>query len=93
MHRDQRYQIVVNERGVAAHVSGQSQIMHRHKNAINADKRQPEMPLAERVVHHAAEHFREPEISGCKHPEDRRHRHHKVKVSHHKVRRVEIHIQ
>src|SRR5579862_1794930 len=67
--------------------------MHRHKNAINADKRQPEMPLAESVVHHAAVHFREPEISGCKHSEDRGHRHHKVKMSHHEVRCMQIDIQ
>src|SRR5580704_15517834 len=93
MHRYQGYQIIVNERGVAAHVSGQSEIMHRHKNAINADERQPEMPLAERVVHHAAEHFRKPEISGCKHPEDRCHRHHEVKMGDHEICAVQIDVQ
>jgi len=55
--------------GVPADVSGQTQIMHRHKNAINADKRQPEMPLAERVRSSCGRTFlgtrRE---RGCKHP-------------------------
>src|SRR5216684_3422304 len=54
---------VVDKRCKAADVTDQAEIMERHKNAVCADKSKPEMQFAKRLIHHAAEHLREPEIS------------------------------
>ena len=47
--------------------------------------RQPEVPLAERLVHHLAEHFREPEVDGDEGAEQDGCGHRQVKVADHEV--------
>src|ERR1700733_3245632 len=67
--------------------------MHRHEDAVDAKKRQPEMPFAQRFAHHAAEHFRKPEIGSGKNTEQRRNCHHEVKVSYDEICRVKISVE
>src|SRR5580700_9136802 len=61
MHRNERLEVVVNERLIAAHVAREAEVMEGHEDAVSTHEAQPEMNLTERVVHHPAEHFREPE--------------------------------
>ena len=44
------------------HLAANADNMHREEDRVNTDETQPEMNLAERFVHEAAEHLREPEI-------------------------------
>ena len=53
--------------GIAARHAGHAEHMHREKRAVEADERQYEMKLTDGIVHHPAEHFREPEWNGSKH--------------------------
>jgi hypothetical protein len=54
--------------------------VHRNKNGVDADKRNPKMKLANAFVQVAAKHFGEPEVRGREHTEDRRDPHHQVEV-------------
>src|SRR5439155_7121086 len=47
----------------AAHLSADTQNVHRKEYAVGADKCEPEMHLAEGVIHQTAEHLRKPEIN------------------------------
>ena len=42
---------------------GNSKQVHWKERSIESDERQCEMPFSNRVVHHAAEHFREPKMN------------------------------
>src|SRR5262245_17903566 len=44
------------------HLAADAKDVHWEKDAIDADEADPEMNLAQRLVHEPAEHFREPEI-------------------------------
>src|SRR5207245_8732868 len=87
---NQRFQVVVRECRVATYVTGQAEIVHREKDAIDADEGEPEVPLAERLVHHAAEHLGEPEVRAGEDAEHRGNRHHEVEVGHNEVGGVQI---
>src|ERR1051325_9034212 len=76
-HRDEhvdRLQVV--QEGVlhrvvdAPHVPADAEDVHRKEGAVEGDERRPEMDLAERLVHHAAEHLRKPVVDGGKNAED-----------------------
>src|SRR5579863_9919369 len=85
MYWDQRLQIVVHKSLVAANIARNSQIVEGHEDAVCADKGKPEVNLAQSLVHHAAEHFREPEVRSAENAENGRNRHHQMEVSHHEV--------
>ena len=70
---------------VTANAARDPDEMHRHEDAVGADEREPEMNFAQRLVHHAAKHFREPEISGGENSEDSGDAHHQVEVRDHVV--------
>src|ERR1043166_9143930 len=55
--------------------------VHRHKDRVDADERDPEVDLSNRFVHEAAKHLREPEVERRKHSENRSHTHHEGEVS------------
>ena len=77
------------QRRIAPRMTLEAQVVHGHEDAVSADESQPEVNLAERLIHHAAGGFREPEIGSRKHPEDRRHAHDHVEVSDHEIAVVE----
>ena len=52
-----------------------------------------EVDLAQRLVHHPPEHFREPVESAGEHAEDGRHAHDHVEMAHHEVGVVEVQVQ
>src|ERR1039457_7726288 len=63
--------------------------MEGHKDAIGADEAEPEMKLAQSLVHHSSSHLGEPEVSTS---EDAKHSgdaHHKVEMADHEVSRME----
>ncbi|MND51374.1 hypothetical protein D3C80_423610 [compost metagenome] len=56
--------------------------MLREEHQVHADEHDPEMQLADRLVIHVAEHFREPVIPGGKDGEDRAERQDVVEMGH-----------
>ena len=75
--------------GVAADAAGSSEEVHRGEDAIHADKREPKVPFAERFVHGAAEHFREPIVDGREDPKDCSDAHDEMKMRDDEVGGVE----
>src|SRR5205807_8547406 len=67
--------------------------MHGHEDSVDTYEGQTEVPLAERFIHHAAEHFREPKIGAGKNPEHGCDGHHKMEVSHNEIRSMQIGVQ
>src|SRR5690349_5519485 len=63
MHADKRLHVIHNECLVAAHISSQSQVVHRHENAVDSDEAAPEVNLPQGFVHHPSPHLWEPEVS------------------------------
>ena len=63
------------------------------KMAVDADEGEPEVHLAQRLVHHPAEHLGEPEVGAGEHAEDRRHAHDQVEVGDHEVGVVEVDVE
>src|SRR2546426_12399259 len=51
------------------------------------------MNLPQPLIHHSAEHFREPIIGGCEDPENRRDAHNQMEMANHKVSIVQRDIQ
>src|ERR1700722_19723308 len=90
---NERRQIVVHKSGVAANVANQTKVMHGHKNAVHAEEGEPEMPFAERFVHHPAEHFGKPEVSPGEDPEKRGHGHNKMEMGDNEVGGVQIGVE
>ena len=74
---------------VAAYAACESDEMHGHEDAIGSHERKPEMNLGQRFAHHAAKHFRKPEISGGENSEDGGHSHDQMKVGDHVISGVE----
>src|SRR5436309_12866347 len=71
VHRLERLQEVVLRRVVdAAHVAADAEDVHREEGPVEADEGEREMDLAERLVHHAAEHLREPVVDRGEGTED-----------------------
>src|SRR5580692_2434791 len=86
MYRDKGLKVIIHEGLVATDIASQSQIMKRHEDGVSADKREPEMNLAQGLVHHAAEHLGKPEVGAGKDAEHRRYSHHHVEMSDHEIR-------
>src|SRR5581483_8680232 len=93
VYRDQRLHEVVNERLIAAHIAGQAQIVERHEDAVGADEAEPEVDLAQGVVHHPAGHLGEPEVSSGEDAEDGCYRHDQVEVTNHEIGRVQQNVE
>ena len=89
MHRNQVHQVIVGESLITADVAGDSQVVEGHEDAVSADEGQPEVDLAQSLVHHAAGHLGEPEEGSAEDAEDGGNRHHQVEVAHHEVGRVQ----
>src|SRR5579862_6434023 len=70
---------------ITSNAARNSHKMHGHENAVGSNKCEPEMKLGQRFAHHAAKHFREPEIRGGKNSEDGCHAHHQMKMRDHVV--------
>src|SRR5580658_4421467 len=51
------------------------------------------MPARHALVHHAAEHFREPVVGGGKNPEDGSHTHDQMKVANDEIGVVQLNIE
>src|SRR4030095_6777457 len=67
--------------------------MHRHKNAVHPDESNPEVNLAQPLIHKPSKHLREPEVSCGEHAEDRRDSHYEMKVTRNDVRVVHREVQ
>ena len=78
------------KRGIAADVAGEAQIVHRHEDAVDADEGEPEMQFAERLVHHAADHLRAPEIRAGEDAEDGGDGHDEVEMGDDEVGGVQV---
>src|SRR5208282_2394392 len=64
--------------------------MHGHENSVDEDETQPEVHFAERLVHHAAPHFREPVVEASKRRKYGGEAHGEVEMAHHEAGRVQI---
>src|SRR5260370_15571673 len=89
VHPNQWLHVIRCKRRVAAHIASQSQVMHRHENAINADKCEVEVKFPKGLVHHPPPHLREPEVSSGEDAKQRRDGHRTVEMSHYEVGWVE----
>ena len=58
--------------------------MHRHKDRVRSGERKKEVHPSPGLVHHPAEHLREPVICTSEHAEDRSNTHDQMKVTDHK---------
>src|SRR6266436_6400947 len=86
---DQRLQEVIRERRVAADVTGHSQVMEWHKDAVRAHETEPEVEPPQRFVHHSPGHLGEPEVSCREDAKHGRNPHHHVEMADHEVSRME----
>src|SRR5439155_25062958 len=77
------------ELGVPPDVPFHADEVHRHEDAIDSDKSDPEMDLAQGFIHHAPKHLGEPEEGAREHAKDSRNAHHHVEMRHHKVAGVQ----
>src|ERR1022692_1660302 len=86
---------IIHARGlrVAPRMTGYAQEVHGNEDRVDADEGDPEVDLADGLVHHLAEHLREPEVAAGEDAEDGRHAHDHVKVRHHEVSIVKIGIE
>src|SRR5882757_7524145 len=75
----------------ARHAFGAHPVLHQ-EGGVETDEGQPEVHLAERLVHHPAGHLREPEVDAGVGGEHDRAEQHVVEVRHHEVgvRHVEV---
>ena len=89
VHRNQRLQEIIRKRRVAADISGHSQVMEGHKDAIRAYEAEPEMKLPQSFVHHSSGHLGEPEVGCRKDAEHGSDTHHHVEVADHEVSGME----
>ena len=78
---------------VAPRLARQSQIMHRHENRIRAGEGDEEMNLSQPLIHHSAQHLREPIIRSSEDSEDRRNSHDQMEMANHEVSVVQGNIQ
>src|SRR5579871_6730920 len=85
MQGNQAHEIVIDHGLIAAHVAGNSQVVERHEDAVRTYKCEPEVYLAQSLVHHPSRHLGEPEVGSGKDSEDGGYRHYQVEVSNHKV--------
>src|SRR6202023_4038429 len=67
--------------------------MHRHEDGIGADEGQPEVSLAQALIHHAAEHLGEPVIGGGEYTEDCGYAHDQMEMSDHKICIVKLNVE
>ena len=74
----------------APHVAGDADVVHGEERPVVGDEGEPEVPLAQRLVHHAAEHLREPEGGGAEDAEQGRPGHDQVEVGDHEEGVVEV---
>src|SRR5260370_23362260 len=81
------------EFGVLTGVPRHTGIVHWHEDRVRAYKADEKMPPCQRLVHHPAEHFREPIIGGGKYTEDGRHAHNQVKVGGHESCVVQLNVK
>ena len=72
--------------------TGNTFIVHRPEDKVGADKSNKEVDVAQRVVHKAPEHLREPVIHTGKHAEERRYTHYYVEVRNYEVRIVQVNV-
>src|SRR5277367_4529588 len=93
MHGHQRRHVVVDERRIAANVSGHAEIMEWHKDAVATDESEHEMQFSEPLVHHSSRHLGKPEISTREHSEDRRYAHHHVEMPHNEIRGMKVDVE
>src|SRR6202011_2551624 len=89
MHGDQPLQKVIGERRVAADISGYSQVVKWHKDAVRAHEAQPEMNFPQSLVHHPPDHLGEPEVRSSEYAKHGRDTHHHVEMADDEVRRME----
>src|ERR1700686_5885893 len=66
VQRHQRSREIIHERRITPDVAHQSEVMERHENAVGTDEGEPEMQLAQRLIHHASGHFAEPKEGDAK---------------------------
>src|SRR5437879_8392819 len=66
---------------ITPYIALQLEVVEGHENAIGTDKGEPEMKLAQGLVHHAAGHLAEPEVRAGKDTEKGRHTHDHVEMA------------
>src|SRR5580700_4634727 len=93
MHGDQRLQVIIRERRIAADIPDHSQVMERHKDAIGAYEAEPEVKLAQSFVHHSSGHLGEPEVSSGEDAEHGGDAHHHVEMAYYEVSAMEHDIE
>src|SRR5678815_4157126 len=64
---------ILGKARIAAWHTDDTHDVHRYEDRVDADKRDPEVNLADRFVHEATKHLREPEVERREHTEDRWH--------------------
>ena len=64
--------------------------MHGEEYAVRRNKRQPEVRIAHRFVHHAAVHLREPVVYPSEHTKDGAEPHYNVEVRNYEVGIVNV---
>jgi len=78
---------------VATWKARQSGEVHGEEYTIGRNEGQPEVPVAQGLVHHSAVHFGEPVVHPCEHAEDGRKTHNDVEVCHNEVGIVYVDVQ
>src|ERR1700686_5379722 len=86
MQRNERLQVVIGERRVAAHIGSPTQVVEGHEGTVRSNEGEPEMGLAQGVVHHSSGHLWEPEVRSGEDSENCGHAHDHVEVSNDEVR-------
>src|SRR5690606_5090939 len=84
--------VKVCEAIVPSRESCDADVMHGEEHQVNTHKRQPEVNVAQSIVHHSTEHLREPVIDSGNHTEEGRRSHYQVEVCHNKVGIVDLDI-
>lgn len=78
---------------VASWKSCQTGKVHGEEYPVGRDECEPEVQVAQALVHHAAVHFGEPMVNPGEHSEDRRKTHYNVEVGHNEVGIVHVDVQ
>src|ERR1700722_3407205 len=90
VQRHQRGHEIVDKGGITAHIAHKSEIVEWHKDAVGADKSNPEVEHTESFVHHSPGHFGKPEIGSGKNGKDGGNSHNHVEMTDDEIGRVQI---
>ena len=72
--------------------AGDTNVVHREKDHIDTDKRDPKVDVSQPVIHQPAKHLGEPMVYSSQHAKEGRATHHQMEMGHYKIGIVQLNV-